>query len=565
MPKFKKIRTFFKHQQLPIISGILIGTSYIPLPPWASLFLFVPLWLHWQNSRSLKEVFFAGWVTQFVLTFIGFHWVTYTLHEFGGLPKPIAYLGLFIFCGFANLYIPLAGMIWFKLRSGTGPGLHSLLTLPMILWLMETLTPTIFKWNLGYPFFWIQLPAYHLAEFIGSQGLSAIVIFANFLCLMIWTHRHQRKTLIKLGVTLLTLLIGINLLGWKISQQLEAPDKTLRALVVQANIGNMEKVYAEKGWGFRSHIANKYVQLTQSAIDKFRNTEDKKPDINPVQKFQVQTQSQAAGTNSKLSATRKQNKLTKEPKIDFTLWPETAFPNNLGKSQDNNPQAQKIFQMIRQTQTPLITGGYSRSPNGEQPTNSVFFIDENAQYTDEAYHKTHLLAFGEYIPMAHYFPRLKRWLPQVGDFYRGHGPSVKSLNGLKIGTQICYESLFPSFSIELANKGAQILINVTNDSWYGTQQEPYQHLYPALARAVEMRIPLIRSTNTGISTAILASGNILEASSMNKEWSHIFEIPYTSQPKTTLYQAFPWLLPLIVFMLLLRELRAAYRENHTNS
>ena len=172
-----------------------------------------------------------------------------------------------------------------------------------------------------------------------------------------------------------------------------------------------------------------------------------------------------------------------------------------------------------------------------------------------------MLAFGEYIPLAQYFPILKKWLPQVGDFQWGDGPIVRSLNGLKVGTQICYESLFPEFSIDLANQGAQIIINVTNDSWYGPWQEPYQHLYLTLARAIEVRRPLIRSTNTGISTAILANGDILATSPLNREWSQTFEIPYASDPKTTLYQAFPWLLPLVVFMLLLWAIREAHKEN----
>ena len=332
--------SLFKHHlpprlSLPILSGILIGTSYIPLPPWASLFLFVPLWRHWQMSKSLKDVFIAGWITQFILTFIGFHWVAHIIHEFGRLPMPIAYLGLLLFCGFANLYIPLAGIIWFKLRSYTGQGFHSLLMLPMIIWLAETFTPTIFKWSFGYLWLWTKLPAYHLAELIGTQGLSGTIIFANFICLMMWIHRHHKKKLAGLGLALFIFLIGINVIGWGLSKRLPSPDKKLHALVVQANIGNMEKVYAKKGWGFRREITHKYIALTRSAILEFQNKEIRE-------------------------------------KIDFVLWPETAFPNLLGKPYDNHQQAKSLFQMTRETQIPLITGAYSQTPESNQTTNSVF-------------------------------------------------------------------------------------------------------------------------------------------------------------------------------------------------
>ena len=549
-----KNKTFFNSLCLPILSGIFIGTSYIPFFPWAAIFSFVPLWIQWQRSKSLREVFIAGWVTAFVLTFIGFFWVGHLLHEFGGLPTPVAYLGLLFFCGFANLYIPLAGVVWFKLRSVTGPGFHSLLTLPMILWLMETFVPTIFPWNFGYTFFWIEWPALHLAEYIGAQGLSAIVIFANLISLMIWTHRRRKKTLIRWGLTLFALMVGINLVGWGILKQLKPPDKKLNVLIVQANIGNMEKIYAKKGMGFRDHITDKYIRLTRSAVRKFHNSkEDQEPPLSSLKK----QKGHATGAN----LTEEQQNNTQNRKIDFVLWPETAFPHYLGVSLDNHSQARKVFQMNRQTQIPLITGAYSQSPDGKQTTNSVFFIDEKGKYTDKPYHKTYLLAFGEYIPLSRYFPIFKEWLPQVADLYPGDGPIVRPLKDLKIGTQICYESLFPKFSLELASRGAQIIINVTNDSWYGTWQEPYQHLYPTIARAAEVRRPLVRSTNTGISTAILASGKALNPSPLNREWSHVFEVPYVSDPKTTVYQAFPGLLPIVVLTLLVLELRAAYKEN----
>ena len=559
--------SFLKTYQLSIWSGILIGTSYIPLPPWACLFLFVPLWLQWQRSRSFKEVFMAGWITQFILTLIGFYWVAHTIHEFGQLPMPLSYLGLFLFCSFANLYIPLSGVIWFKFRSfagGKAPSLLTLLTLPMILWLMETFTPTIFKWNFGYSLFWTGLPMFHLAEYIGAQGLSAIVIFSNLLSLMMWSQRHHLRNVLKWSLLLLALIIGANVIGWSTSQNLSPPDENLHVLIVQANIGNMKKMYAKKGYGFRNHIINKYIQITHAGIQNFKDRQ------NQSHKNSQDYESQPHSENKKT--------------IDFVVWPETAFPNTLGRSYDRNFQARKLFQMIRETQTPMVMGSYSRSPEG-RTTNSIFFINERTEYMSPPYHKTHLLAFGEYLPLSSYFPILRKWLPQVGNFHRGDGPQTQVFlrppsqtseqnpktaknqgpvrSHVKIGPQICYESLFPNFSIALANQGAQVIVNVTNDSWYGSQQEPYQHLYMTLMRAVELRRPLIRSTNTGISTVALPSGEVLETSPIYKEWSHTFKVPYASQPKVTIYQAFPWLLPFVVFMLLLFVLTWTYIKDST--
>ena len=135
---------------LPILSGVFIGTSYIPFPPWASLFCFVPLWIFWQKQSRLKPVILGGLLTAFVFTLIGFNWVALTLHEFAHLDWPFAILGVIIYALIAHLYVPLAGLIWFlaqqKLRMTHYLSL-SLLTLITIL--CETYSLTLFDWNFG--------------------------------------------------------------------------------------------------------------------------------------------------------------------------------------------------------------------------------------------------------------------------------------------------------------------------------------------------------------------------------------------------------------------------------
>ena len=116
-----------------------------------------------------------------------------------------------------------------------------------------------------------------------------------------------------------------------------------------------------------------------------------------------------------------------------------------------------------------------------------------------------------------------------------------------MGAQICYESLFPEFSRSLANLGAQFIVNVTNDSWYGSWQEPYQHMYMTLARGIEFRRPVLRVTNTGISTVSLASGEILERSPIHQPWSGIYEVPYLTKPTETFYQHWFWLVPFLLW------------------
>ena len=110
-----------------------------------------------------------------------------------------------------------------------------------------------------------------------------------------------------------------------------------------------------------------------------------------------------------------------------------------------------------------------------------------------------------------------------------------ALPEFKLGPQVCLESLYPEFAAKTARDGAEILSNVTNDSWFGRTFEPYQHMIMTAARAVENRRPLIRSTNTGITTVIRADGQLLEQSPIDKEWYGFYRLAFQSNPEIAFY------------------------------
>ena len=107
-----------------------------------------------------------------------------------------------------------------------------------------------------------------------------------------------------------------------------------------------------------------------------------------------------------------------------------------------------------------------------------------------------------------------------------------------------------SWLTKLQEKGAQVFINVTNDSWFGYPFEPYQHMYMTLARAVENRIPLVRVTNTGISTVIYQNSQVLDFSPRNQEWYKVYDVPYHSEPPRTFYVNISEKWPLILLLLI---------------
>ena len=493
---------------MPISSGIFIGTSYIPFPPWAALFCFVPLWLFWQQQHKLKVVLLSGVLTSFIYTLIGFNWVTYTVHEFAKVNWLVSSIAMLLFGLLGHVFVPVAGALWFwSRRLGTCSAWLSFGLMAVFTALTERYIPMLFKWNFGYSWYGAGLPVYQWAEIIGFSGLSMLTILANFLVLQAWQARNRSSG--QLGfVAILLIFLGLNGGGVWLKNRLPEPDAALTALLVQANIGNVEKAAMEHGKGFRAEILKKYLQVTAEG-------------------------------------------LAQNSSVDLVMWSETAFPARLGGEYNQSEYAQALQTFLLSHQVALVTGAYAKDQKSGLITNSLFAIDKDGIVTEPHYSKTYLLALGEYIPGEEIFPRLRSLFPMVAHFGRGPGPTLLlSVNGYAMGPQVCYESLFPEFSKGLADLGAQFIVNATNDSWYGDWQEPYQHLYMTLARGIEFRRPVLRVTNTGISTAALANGEVLAFSPMDTSWAGAYRIPYLIQPQETFYQLHYAMMPGLLWSVL---------------
>jgi len=309
------MRSRFSLYLAPLLSGFLIGTSYIPFPPWALLFCYVPLWLFWIREGSLRKILCGGWLAQFLFCLIGFHWVAYTAHEFGHLSWPLALLVLLLFCSLGHLYPVLAGLAFALLRDrlnlSRGAQLALLPCLTALSWLC---VPMIFPWNLGYPWLYARLPAFQLAEFVGFEGLSVLTLFLNLVFLLAWEHRKDRKGATIFGTAAAFLLL-MNGAGWLVGKGQPSPDAAANVLVVQGNVGNLEKARAEKGEGFREEIAARHFRLTRQGIGE------------------------AVG---------------RAP--DFVVWPETAFPGALPiPAPDASPARGEPTREAGSTRTPSFS------------------------------------------------------------------------------------------------------------------------------------------------------------------------------------------------------------------
>ena len=447
-----------------------------------------------------------------ILTLIGFYWIAYVSHVFGYMPLPLAAGVLLLFSATVHLYIPLSFLVgYFLQRRLSLPSRMAPLIVVCAISLGESYWPSLFPWNFGYTFLWIKSPLAQWADAVGFLGLSFLAHLTSVALLVFVSHENNGFKKYRYPLILGLLWIFLYFSGQHRASAWEDPRQTLRVLQVQANISNQERMAAESGMGNLDSILQRFLDLTSQGL-----------------------QQSVART-------------------DLVLWPEAAFPDFLNRELRHRPLPQKLWNYLDQTGISLITGSFSVTSDSKGKAkvyNSLFLLEAGGNQSQPV-DKTLLLPFGDYTPLADRYSWIAKLSPAGVGFAHGEGPKVFPYKDLVIGGQICYEGLYPSFSSDLTRQGADMFVNLTNDSWFGPTSEPHQHMIITLGRAVEFRRPLIRTTNTGITTAITATGKILEQSPVFSAWQGFFEIPIPKNDHQTFYSRYYYLLHLVPLLIVL--------------
>ena len=171
--------------------------------------------------------------------------------------------------------------------------------------------------------------------------------------------------------------------------------------------------------------------------------------------------------------------------------------------------------LARTAGAPIIVGNIgidatSANARGYNMYNSASFVTPQGEFAGR-YDKMHLVPFGEYVPFKQLFFFAKSLLNEVGTFDPGVHRTVFTTGGHTYGTFICYESIFPDEIRQYAQQGAEVLVNISNDGWYGDTSAPWQHLNMVRMRAIENHRWILRATNTGVTAAINPFGRVMEA------------------------------------------------------
>ncbi len=443
--------------------GLLSGAIGLALSfPSASLFplawvCLIPLLLRILQSHGLAPVV-RGHLLFFISGFsLVLYWIPGVMIEYGGLPF-IPAVGIFFLLAAAMsvLMLPFSILTWLIARASSEGA--ALVAAPALWTACELFRGHYveggFPWaSLGYSqySFGTLLQA---ADVGGVYFLSFLVVSGTSAVLLWTTVKRPGPALVYAALIGLSLLYGTYRLRlWEIET-----DHTHQAALVQPGIDLR---------GTRSYFQKVYFQQLPEAYAR------------------------AAQAGA-----------------DWVIFPEAPNPFSLDRGQ---PFREHWRTVVSGQGRPLVLNGIRSTPEAGVDYNSAFLSDEAGEFVYQ-YDKRHLVPFGEYLPRGSALLGLSRALVgEVGHFTRGQPMQEPAQTGHeRFGLLICYESIFPELSRQAVQAGARFLVNITNDLWFGDTPAPRQHLQMAAVRAVELRKPLLRVANSGISAHIDSYGRVRE-------------------------------------------------------
>jgi len=457
----------------------------------------------------------------------GFYWIVGMLMDFGHMQAwvavPVAAL-LWVYQGLVfGLWLLLWGYFARRTHLGT--------------WLLAPVCYLAVEFGVWFIFPWYYansqhgvLPLIQVCE-LGGVGLLGFALLAVngllFDALRLW-RGARRAALLRLGLALAVpaALAGYGLLRVAQVDALAAGAPRLRIGLVEADVGIWEKEDPAKT---RDNLV---LHQRLSADLAARGAE---LIVWPETSFQPPVAIYRPAGREELTRTRVLSR-------DVAEIPQSEVPPP-AHAEDDALAGTRIEDVVapqRGFRTPLLFGAltfrrnpesHSRRHPGLELLNSAILLDERGLVLG-VYDKVYLLMFGEYIPLGDWFPALYEWLPEAGSLTPGERVAVLPFGRFRIGVMVCYEDIVLAFSRKLANLQPNVLINVTNDAWFGKTAEPYLHLALAVFRSVETRLPLIRSTNTGVSCFVDPAGRVTAQTSLEGAETLLEDVPMMAPGRT---------------------------------
>jgi len=487
---------------LSVLSGLLLAFSFPSWnPSWNGYcFAFIALIpLFFACGKKIAghvAPFFLGWFAGLIYFSVSLYWVTISMHQYGGLPWSISVFFMLLLSAYLAIYVGcFMSIIYFAEKN--------LLVVAPFAWVaLEYLRGhllTGFPWNaLGYSQY-LNLPLIQIADIASVYGVSALIVFINTALFLIVQTALDKKCIAKSPILILSAVLSVPLLYgfYRLSLPINSGN-TIRVAVIQGNI-------------------DQAIKWTPSAREK------------------------TIETYERLSLPFSQH-------ADLVIWPEAALPVFF----QNEPlYQQRLVDLTQKGKFSLLFGSPAFKATGSDQIsllNTAYLISPSPKGPHIAqYDKIHLVPFGEYVPLKSALFFVDKMVSGIGEFVPGEEAKVMAIPLEKggsrtaptIGTAICFEVIFPEVVRQFVQNGANMMVTITNDAWFGRSAAPYQHFSMVVFRAIENRVPFARAANTGISGFIDAHGAILHSGNLFVEEAQLENLsPRFQKTVYTLYGDF---------------------------
>jgi len=440
---------------------LLVGSAFVlalafPRTDWeaAAWFALMPLFVIGLGARP-RIAFAWGWLYGLTFFLVLLRWLDYTFRTYSEIPWPFTWGPLFLLAAWCGLHVALVSGVMSLIAHRRSPA-WALATVPCLWvgaeWLRGHLLGG-FPWGtLGYSQY-LRLPVIQIAELGGVHAVSFVLVAVN------------------------AALAGALVLSWR---------RAVTGLALTGALLAAVLTFGHSRLAAPPRPAEAQIALMQPAIEQPLKWDPNHATV--TLKIYLELTRQAAAGHP-----------------DLIVWPETAAPTPLRR---DNGLLRTLAGLSGQLGMPLLIGSIDVE-DGTPPRlrNTAFLVTHGG--IAGRYDKIHLVPFGEYVPLSGVIGFVRGWAEFIAELEPGTRAVVFAGPPAPFGIVICYEGIFPDLFREFVNNGARVMVNMTNDGWFGRTSGPAQHLTMYPFRAVEHRIAVVRAANTGVSAFIAPSGQIV--------------------------------------------------------
>jgi apolipoprotein N-acyltransferase len=452
----------FSSAAMALLSGLLLFFSFPKfgngILVWVAL---LPLF-HALRDAKPKEGFKIGFLTGMIANVGILYWISYVVVQYGYLPIYAGIAAVLLLAAYLSLYTAFFAMGVVFLRD-RGNAVY--LSAPLLWTVLEFARShflTGFPWeNLAHSQYLFG-NIIQIADITGTYGITFTIVLVNVVLYNVLAaqFRNIRYPVVEVATACAVFMVIYGYGHFRVAAIQESLKKAspMEVALVQGNIDQNIKWDAR----YQSETLNIYSSLSLHAI--------------PAQGGLI-------------------------------IWPETAAPFYF---EQPDPLREEVVQLARISGRPILFGSprYEEEKGRASFMNSAYLLRPDGIIAGK-YDKVHLVPYGEYVPLRKLFPFIGKLVAGVGDFRPGAGFVPLVSDGHRLGVLICYEGIFAEAARDYKRNQADLLVNITNDAWFGKTSAPYQHLSMTVFRAVENRLYLVRAANTGISAVIDPTGVIL--------------------------------------------------------